>query len=128
MALSHMAAKDEDALICDFAQYYGVTDFRALKPSYAAVLAVGLPEDARIKKKLHDQQLDLKTMLLARIADYLAIDVWFQTKDGHKGRNRPPSIAKILSGGSDQVETGEYKVFATAEAFEAERRRILGNG
>ena len=128
MALSHMAAKDEDALICDFAQYYRIMDFRALKPSYAAVLAVGLPEEARIKKKLHDQRYDLKTMLLARIADYLAIDVWFQTKDGHRGRNRPSSITQILSGGSDQVETGEYKVFATAEAFEAERRRILGNG
>ena len=125
MALSFMAAKDEDAMVCDFAQYYGIHDYRAFKPSYAAVLAAGLPEGARIKKLINNQRFDIQTMLLAHIVDYVALDVWFQTKDGHKGRNRPKSIVAVLNGTAEAETNENQKVFASAEDFEAERRRIL---
>ena len=120
-----MAAKDEDALICDFAQYYGVHDYRGLKASHAAVLAVGLPEESRIKKRINEQRFDTQTLLLANIVDYLALDIWMKTADGHKGKNRPKSITKIFQGVQEKGEEGDHRVFATAEAFEAERQRIL---
>lgn len=41
---------DEDALICDLAQVYGVLDHEKLPPWKTAVLAKGLPATSRIKQ------------------------------------------------------------------------------
>jgi len=54
MALAAMLAIDEDALICDMAQVYHVTDIRALPVKTLAVLACGLPADARIRAALRE--------------------------------------------------------------------------
>lgn len=120
-----MAALDDDALVCDFAQYYGVKNYRELELPYAAILAAGLPADARIMRVITGQRFDVNTMLLANLVDYLALDVWLQTKDGHKNRNRPKSVAAALMGKTAN-EREKGVAYATAEEFDAARRRILG--
>ena len=120
-----MAALDNDALVCDFAQYYGIRNYRELELPYAAVLASGLPVDARIMRVITGQKFDVKTMLLANLVDYMALDVWMQTKDGHKNRNRPKSVVAALSGKTTPDEDKSGVAYATAEDFEAARRKIL---
>lgn len=45
-----MLALDEEALICDLAQCYGILDHEALPPWKLAVLAKGLGPESRIKQ------------------------------------------------------------------------------
>ena len=57
--LSGLIASDEgkDKLICDFAQYYHVLDWRSLPVRLAATLAAGLPPDSRCMMHLAGQKL-----------------------------------------------------------------------
>lgn len=50
----------------------------------------------------------LSEQLLADIADKLAIQIWFKTKDGQKGRNRPKPIKRP---GVDPNEGQDVKRF-----------------
>lgn len=114
-----MIVLDESALICDFAETYHILDYRSLPARQAAILAVGLREDSRIMMKLGGTQAGPNTMLLAMIADALQILVWQNTESGHKGRNRPKSVTKLLAARRDTVG------FSTAEEFSAWRAGIV---
>ena len=63
---------------------------------------------------------------MAAAVDRLSMLVWFKTEDGQKGRKRPESILAKLTN-EKQVER-DFKVFETAEDFEAARQRILQGG
>lgn len=112
-----MAAVDEDALRCDFAQVYQIHDYRRLPLRTAAVFAQGLPEDSRIMRALSGTKTDLKTALLARIADEAAMIRWLISEDGHNGRNRPHLISQLLLGG--EKEENRPQGFASAADFRA---------
>lgn len=112
-----MRAADEAALICDFAQYYHIADYKSLDVEYAAVLACGLPADSRTVRKLSGQKLSVTDTLLAMAVDKLAFLVWSKTKDGYKNRNRPESVLLKLTG-KEKKETSEHMVFASVEEFE----------
>ncbi|MCK4036856.1 DUF5361 domain-containing protein, partial [Streptococcus suis] len=93
-----MIQTDEDALICDLAETYGIYDYRQLPITQVAVFACGLSEKSRIKKILSGQKEDLDTLLLAGIYDTVRLLFWAKTKDGQAGRNRPNSVAQALEG------------------------------
>lgn len=76
--------------------------------------------------RLANQQVSLDTMLLALVADRLSTLVWFKTKDGQKGKNRPAMISESL--GSDQRKEKDVTVFESGEDFERTRLRLLGGG
>ena len=114
-----MIVLDESALICDFAETYHILDWRSLPARQAAILAAGLRPDARIMMKLGGTKAGQDTLLLAMCADTLQILAWQNTEDGHKNRNRPKSVAKLLT--ARQEKAG----FATAEEFRAWRARIV---
>lgn len=118
-----MIAVDESALMCDLAETYGIYNYRQLPPTLVAVFSLGLRNDSRIKMKLSGQTVPLETMLLASIVDKLSILIWFQTKDGQKGRNRPKMITDILL---EQKKETEVLAFRSGEDFEKERRRLIG--
>ena len=117
-----MKARNEDALVCDFAETYRIYDYTQLPPKQAAIFAAGLPADSRIKVELSGQKLKPDTMLLAGILDCLNIQIWMNTKDGHKNRNRPKSMLKELT-----EEKEEYMEFDSIEAYEAARERMMRN-
>lgn len=120
-----MIAADEDALICDFAETYHIYNYRSLPPTYAATLAIGLRDDARIKIKLSGTRVSAETMLQAASVDALNFLVWAKTKDGQAGRNRPESVLQKLLG----TETPrEIMAFTTAAEFEETRKRLLNGG
>ena len=115
-----MIREDKNALMCDFAEYYNIYDYRELRPMQAAIFAVGLPIDSRIKRKLTGQRQTTQTLLLACIADSLRTLVWFQSEDGRKNINRPDSILRSLT-----EEKDELAEFNTIEAYEAARASIM---
>lgn len=93
-------------------------NYRQLPLYEVAVLAFGLPDNARVKR-LVNNGLSTTDLLLALAVDYLGLLVWFQTKDGQKNRNRPKSIYKELTKVKQEIG------FVSGEDFEAERQRIL---
>lgn len=124
LTLAGMIATDEQALICDLAETYGVYDYKALPVKLLATLSSGLRDDSRIKKEIAGVSESNNNLLLATIADGIRNLQWMQTKDGAKGRNRPESILEELLG--ESTPDKDVQAYLTAEDYERERRRILG--
>lgn len=123
MSLAGMIATDEQALICDMAETYGIYNYRALPVETIGVLASGLRENSRIKMKLSGLKVGIETMLLAAAADRLGMLVWMQSEDGRKNRNRPKSILNALI--NDEKKENDIMVFSSIEDFEREKHRLL---
>lgn len=117
-----MISLDEDALICDLAETYHILDYKALSPSLVAVLASGLPDSSRIKKKAGGATLSMTERLLAGMFDRLSVLVWSKTKDAEKGRNFPKSILEAL----ENPQKKDYQAFDSIEEFEKRRAELLG--
>lgn len=115
-----MKKKDEEALICDFAETYNIYDLKRLPLKMVASLAVGLRDSSRIKMLLSDAPASADIMLTAAIVDRLSLLVWFQTKDGEKGRNKPKSILETFAPKESKVNA-----FESGEDFMKARQRLL---
>lgn len=120
MALANIVNTDEDLLICDFAETYGIYDYRSLPLNTVATLFVGLRANSRTKMKLSGMEYEPKEFLLSMIADRLSLLVWMNTKDALRGENMP---TLILSGNKEDKE--EIVGFYSGTDFEKERERIL---
>lgn len=123
MSLAGMIATDEQALICDMAETYGIYNYRALPVETIGVLASGLRENSRIKMKLSGLKANLETILLAAAVDRLGVLTWMQSEDGRKNRNRPKSILNTLIDGGKKEN--DIVAFSSIEDFERERHRLL---
>lgn len=117
-----MLETDEDALICDLAETYGIFNMESLPVQTVAALSAGLRGSSRIKMKMSHSAINQSDMLLATIADYLALIFWSRTKDGAKGRNRPSSIREALC---NLDKKKEIEGFDTPEDFERMRQNLL---
>lgn len=127
MSLANMMRVDEEALICDLAETYHILDDIGLLPARkVAVLSVGLRESSRIKMKMIGTPVPNDILLLAQIIDRLNILIWRETKDGHKGINRPESIAEALLH-PEKMQTKKINVssFASPEDFWEARQMII---
>lgn len=118
-----MINTDEDALICDLAETYGIYNYRELPVTMIGTLAVGLSDKSRIKRAMSKMPVDMDTLLLAVIADKLSFIAWTKTRDAEKGKNKPPSIASKLLG-EKEIKT-DVMAFDSPEEFERARQRIL---
>lgn len=116
-----MLRTDRDALICDLAETYGIFDLHAVPLPLLATLACGLREDSRIMMRLSGRTVSSGMLLQAAMLDRLSVLVWSKTKDAQKGHNPPKSVLDTLLTEVKKAETGG---FATAEDFEATRKRI----
>lgn len=110
---------DEDALLCDFAETYGVLDFFALPCELAATLAAGLRENSRIRMRMAGTRMTPELYLAAICADALQWLRWAQSTDARHNRNRPRSIVAMLS--EDKQDRQPVESFATGEEFMAAR-------
>jgi len=114
----------ESELICDFAEYYHILDYKSIEPALAGVLLQGLRPESRTKMKLNNQKLTLDQTLLAIISDGISNLVWLQGK--RKKSNKPKSILNLLL--DEKHEIKEYKGFESAADFERSWQRITGVG
>ena len=124
MALAGMIAADEAALICDFAETYGVMDFRSLPVKTAAVLASGLRDTSRVKMKMSGAAAAPDILLLAAAVDRLSLIVWSKTEDAKKDINRPKSLVERLT--NPQEDSEEPAGFDTAQEYESAWKAITG--
>lgn len=125
MILADIIAKDEDALICDFAETYHIYDYRSLPLSRVAIFAVGLRDDSRTKMRISGMRYPTDTLLLASAIDRLSLLVWMNSKDGANGVNRPKSILNELMGKESEKD---IEAFESSVDFEERRREILAKG
>ena len=121
-----MIVRDEDALICDLWEVYGVTDYKALPLTTTARLFWGLRENSRCKMRLGDITLDAITTLMAAAVDRLNILAWQNTEDARNGRNKPKSILNSMLG--LDKEDKQCRGFSSGEEFERARAEILKRG
>lgn len=104
------------------AETYGVFDLKGLPVQKLATLVLGLRDNSRTKIMISGTKADAQTILLASILDAVALLVWFGSKDGQNGVNRPKSVLNVIMGREEQ---GQYKTFATVEDFERYRQEII---
>ena len=118
-----MIKADEDALICDLAETYHIYDYRQLPLNTIAVFSVGLRNNSRIKMKMNKQPVELDLLLLAGISDKLSTAMWWQTKDGQKGVNRPDSLVDVIT--NTQSKEKNVIAFSSGEDFINRRNELL---
>lgn len=123
MQLALVLNKYESELICDFAEYYHILDYKSIEPGLAGVLLQGLRPESRTKMKINNQEITLDQTLLGIICDGISNLVWM--KVGAKKSKRPKSILKLLI---NKNEPKKFKGFDSSEDFENSWKRITGVG
>ena len=124
-----MISTDKEALMCDLAETYHIFSMHELPARQVAMYAVGLRANSRIKLAMTGQKASNEEVLLAMIADRLSLLVWFKTKDGQDGTNRPKSMLALLlgeDGPPKEDKVGAFKRFATGDDFIEYRKKLLG--
>lgn len=118
-----MISLDEDSLICDFAETYHVLNMRGLSPKLVAILAIGLSDSSRIKRKVANKRLTFEEALITAILDRTNLLLWTKTKDAQRGANRPKSLLEEFENPKEK----DFKVFNTIEDFERKRAELIGD-
>lgn len=119
-----MISTNEDALVCDFAEYYHIYDYRALPVNLTATLACGLRDHSRIKQVLSNTGYSTDTLLLAAAVDRLSLLWWSKTKDGQNGTNMPASILVAMQK-TDTQSDDDICVYESGESFHSARKRLI---
>ena len=118
-------AIDEDALYCDFVETYHIMDYKSLPASRAAILASGLGEESRIKRKLRGDKLAPAEMLLASLWDavmqlsYVLCCV----------KEQPPSMVAELNGipQKNEKKIRGVQTFSTPDEFNRKLMELRGH-
>lgn len=128
ISLANMVATDEDALICDMAETYGIFDMWSLPAQLVATLAIGLRDTSRIRAKMIGIEKPFDEFLLAAIYDRINWLCWTKTEDGVKGINIPRRILDLLVDGEVEKnnEEDDVLIFESPEEFEMARNRLIG--
>ena len=121
-----MISECEDLLICDLAETYGIYDYKSMKPSLIATLAVGLPESSRVVRKFSKMPLTIDQLLLAMIEDSLNGLIWGLS--GKKRAKKPKSILKMLTEKKEKDELMSFKSPEEYEAWMARKRESWKHG
>lgn len=119
MRLAALVAGGEDDLICDFAQYYHIYNWRGLPLRTAAALAAGLPAESRCRMRELGLEWPIHTILLARICDAVELLLWRHTKAAEEGEEPPRGVLAALLGKDTLEKEAQCVGFESAEAFKA---------
>ena len=116
----------EDLLICDFAETYRIYDYKQLPVPYAAILAVGLRENSRIRMKMAETKGTFEERMLTMIYDLVNVIRYYHTQDAYDGVNAPESIYTQLfvKNYKPKEEKIDYMRFKSGEDF----KRAWNNG
>ena len=116
----------EDLLICDFAETYRIYDYKQLPVPYAAILAVGLREDSRIKMKMAGAKGTLEEQIMTMIYDVVNVIRYYHTQDAVDNINQPERLYPQLfdKNYKPKEENIEYMQFNSGEEF----KRAWNNG
>ena len=101
----------EDELICDLAETYSVYDYHALPPKTAAVLALGLPENSRVKRKLSGQDYSFDRRLMMMIYDRVNWLKWSKTRACELGYEPPLPLEQEIRQNMERAEEQQLMGF-----------------
>ena len=107
-------------------QFYGLLEYKKLPVRTQAILAMGLPEESRVMRKLSGQKVSTDTILLAGILDQLRMQAWAKSKAGKNHIGKPKSIMQALTEGNEKKET-DMITFKSGSDFERYRARLMRN-
>lgn len=88
-----------------------------------ATLAYGLRDDSRIKMEISGMKIKPEILIMAKIADNTALNVYAKTEDAKHRRNYPKSLVEALTKEKKKSETP--KEFNTGEDFMKEWNRLV---
>lgn len=121
MQLAFVLNKYEGELICDFAEYYHVLNYKEISPELAAIFLVGLRNDSRVVMAKSGTKLTTEQTLLATIADAATYSLWMQGRC--KGK-KPKSILSLLTKDKQSKCIG----FNSGKEFDKEWKRRMNHG
>jgi len=98
-------------------------NWRGLPLKLAAILASGLPEESRVRRRASGSRIGTDTLLLASIADTAAMLLWRHMK---KGTPKPASLVDILTG--KKKPEPQIRVFRDGAAFDRALARFIDGG
>lgn len=106
-------------MICDFAEYYHIYDYKQFPITYVAKLAYGLRDNSRTKLKLADKTGTFEEMMMTMIYDAVNIIRYYHTKDAQDGVNPPEFLYSRLFDKDYKTKEDEveYMHFSSAEDF-----------
>ena len=125
MALARMIRTDEDALVCDLAETYGIFDYRSLPVGTVSTLSCGLRDSSRIKMRMAGEVLSFERMMLVNIYDRVNWLAWANSKAAQEGGEPPRALLGKLWGLEEEEKKEEF-AFASGEDFEKARTKLLG--
>ena len=105
-------------MICDLAETYQIYNYKKLPPSYIAILAKGLSNDSRIKRKFTGLEVSEGYLLQSLIFDRLNLLLWILG-----GGDEPISLYDLLTSGETPVT--QTTGFESGEEFEDKRLELL---
>lgn len=121
--LAHLQNKFHDELVCDFAEYYHIYDYRRLPARYAATLACGLRPDSRCYMAAYEVNINTQETLLAEICDILQKIAYQQVIISGGKQSKPESLLeKFLR---KKPENKDEYVSLTFSEFDQMREQIL---
>ena len=103
-----MISAHHTALVCDFADQYGVMDYRALSAKNAATLAAGLGVKSRVKQEIAGNSLPLDITLQAMLLDSFNHLIWMLAANSDE-TNHPPSVYNMLTGKRPQSDIAGFR-------------------
>lgn len=118
-----MINENEDALICDLAETYGIYDYRSLPARTVATLAVGLRNDSRIKLHLSGEPLTFDQLMMVKLYDLLNWLAWTKTKRAEKGQGMPERLEDRIR--KKMLEKSDVVQFESGEDFKKARDKLL---
>ena len=113
-----MISAHHSALICDFAELYGVVDYKALPVQTTAALASGLGVKSRVKQEAAGNALPLDIALQAMLLDSVNHLIWMIASNDEL--KRPPSVYEMLAGKHAPSDVAKFR---TGDDFMAAWRR-----
>jgi hypothetical protein len=126
MLLAVIVNDFEDKLIGDLAQYYHILNYENQPPHLIATLVSQLPSESRLVMHYSNKTITLNQVLMATMIDNLQTLVWQNTKNGHKGQNRPEAMLDTLLHKNEKKKNDNSKenlmAFDSPEEYELWRR------
>ena len=116
-----MLSVDRDAVICDLAETYNVSDYRSLPVTLLATLCAGLHDDSRIKMRMMGLRKIAPSFAFVQIADTLTVLLHALTGS----KNKLKLYQDIMA---DKQQKKKATGFSSIEEFEKARQRLLNNG
>lgn len=124
LTLAAYIKKDENALICDFAEYYHIYDYKRLPARYAGILAHGLRAGSRCVMSVTGQTINPDSLLLATISDELQIVMYQQRAiAGSKHNPKPRLVTDQIK--QDAQKNQKCESFDSPEEFKRQREQII---